>query len=204
MRAILVPVKSFRDAKHRLSPALAHPEREQLARRLAQTVIDVNGSADLFVACDDGSVADWASSEGAFVLWTPGLGLSGAVTAGVAHLAAAGFDLAVVTHADLPLMTSLRAFGTEGAVTLAPDRTLDGTNVAAVPTDAGFVFSYGPRSFVRHRAEAERCGLAVHVIYDTRLASDVDVPEDLQYATAQLDAARVAATGAAVTAAIGS
>jgi 2-phospho-L-lactate guanylyltransferase len=204
MRALLVPVKSFRDAKHRLSPVLADDEREQLARRLAQTVVDVNGSADLFVACDDGSVAAWAASQGAFVLWTPGLGLSGAVTAGVAHLAAAGFDLAVVTHADLPLMTSLREFGTDGAVTLAPDRTLDGTNVAAVPTGAGFEFSYGPRSFVRHRAEAERCGLAVHVIYDTRLASDVDVPEDLQYASAQLDAIRTAPEQPPITVAMGS
>jgi 2-phospho-L-lactate guanylyltransferase len=191
MRAILVPVKSFRDAKHRLSPVLDNDQREYLARRLAQTVLDVNGTADLFVACDDGSVADWASSAGAFVLWTPGLGLSGAVESGVAYLAREGFDLAVVTHADLPMMTSLRSFGADGAVTLAPDRKLNGTNVAAVPTKAGFAFSYGPRSFTRHRAEAVRCGLPLHVVYDPRLASDVDVPADLEYATAQLEGAPV-------------
>src|SRR5580700_930722 len=99
MRAILVPVKSFRRAKHRLSPVLDADERERLARLLAQRVLDVNGTENLFVACDDGAVADWASTSGAVVLWTPGLGLSRAVEAGVAHLAREGFDLAVVTHA---------------------------------------------------------------------------------------------------------
>jgi 2-phospho-L-lactate guanylyltransferase len=187
MRAILVPVKSFRQAKHRLSPVLSDERREFLARRLAEVVLDVHGSEDIFVVCDDGAVADWASSSGAFVLWTPDLGLSGAVETGVAYLAQKGFDLAVVTHADLPMMTSLREFGTEGAVTLAPDRVLDGTNVAAVPARAGFRFAYGAHSFVRHCAEAARLGLPLHTVYDSRLASDVDVPEDLHFAAAILN-----------------
>ncbi len=79
-------------------------------------------------------------------------------------------------------MTSLREFGIEGAITLAPDRRLDGTNVAAVPTKSGFTFAYGAHSFDRHRAETERLGLDLHVVYDPRLAADVDVPEDLHYA----------------------
>jgi 2-phospho-L-lactate guanylyltransferase len=97
-------------------------------------------------------------------------------------------------------MTSLRAFGNEGVVTLAPDRSLDGTNVAGVPTRAGFRFSYGPGSFARHRAEAERCGLAVHLVYDARLACDVDTPEDLRYAITQLDAPAAAALAPATVA----
>ena len=36
-----------------------------------------------------------------------------------------------------------------------PDRYGNGTNVLALPTDAGFQFSYGPGSFARHRAEAD-------------------------------------------------
>ncbi|CAB4957794.1 unannotated protein [freshwater metagenome] len=48
-----------------------------------------------------------------------------------------------------------------------------------IPTDSGFVFSYGPSSFQRHQAEAKRLGLEVRVIRDDRLAWDVDRPEDL-------------------------
>ncbi len=190
MRAILVPVKSFRKAKHRLEPVLDDRDREALARRLAQVVVDVNGSTDLFVACDDGEVADWAAGTGAFVLWTPGLGLSGAVATGVEYVARHGFDLAVVAHADLPKMTSLREFGEDGAVTIAPDRQLDGSNVIAIPTGSGFRFSYGSRSFRRHCEEAARVGLALRVVYDPNLAADVDVPADLIFAETILDAMR--------------
>jgi 2-phospho-L-lactate guanylyltransferase len=60
-----------------------------------------------------------------------------------------------------------------------PDRRLDGTNVACVPTRAGFDFAYGLGSFARHLAEARRLGLRTRVVYDWRLASDLDVPADL-------------------------
>ena len=33
----------------------------------------------MFVACEDEAVASWADAIGAEVLWTPGLGLNGAV-----------------------------------------------------------------------------------------------------------------------------
>ncbi len=76
-------------------------------------------------------------------------------------------------------MNDLSGFGVPSEVTLAPDREHDGTNVAAVPTATGFRFSYGPGSFDRHRAEAERLGLRLTVIDDWRLSTDVDVPADL-------------------------
>jgi 2-phospho-L-lactate guanylyltransferase len=176
---VLVPVKAFDKAKLRLAGALDSSQRRALARELATRTLGAAGDLPVFVACDDRTVADWAATLGAEVLWTPGLGLSGAVKSGVATLADRGFDLAVVSHADLPLVTSLAGIGHEGEVTLAPDRHLDGTNVICVPTSAGFGFSYGLGSFARHRAEAGRLGLPMHVVYDWRLANDLDVPDDL-------------------------
>jgi 2-phospho-L-lactate guanylyltransferase len=61
-----------------------------------------------------------------------------------------------------------------------PDRRRDGTNVAVVPTGAGFCFTYGAASFERHRREAARLGLPCEIIYDRRLAIDIDLPEDLE------------------------
>jgi len=179
VRALLVPVKSFHEAKLRLAGVLDDRDREALARRLGELVLHSTPEIATYVACDDGDVADWALGEGAFVLWTPGLGLSGAVGAGVRYLGEIGYALAVVAHADLPLVVSLASFGREGEVTLAPDLSLDGTNVAAVPTGAGFAFAYGAGSYSRHREEAERLGLPVRVVHDRRLASDVDLPADL-------------------------
>ena len=50
-----------------------------------------------------------------------------------------------------------------------------------VPTDAGFVFAYGPGSFRRHAAEGRRLGLGVRVVREPRLGWDVDVPDDLAH-----------------------
>jgi 2-phospho-L-lactate guanylyltransferase (CobY/MobA/RfbA family) len=81
VRALLVPVKSFRTAKFRLSPVLSPDERAQLARRLATGVLAAAGGLPRNVVCDDAEVAKWAAGAGARVIWTPGLGLSGAVQA---------------------------------------------------------------------------------------------------------------------------
>jgi len=176
---VLVPVKSFSRAKLRLAGVLDPDARSRLARELGARVLRAADGLPRYVVCDDEEVADWAVAQGARVLWTPGRGLSGAVGAAVRHLGGRGVDLAVVAHADLPLVASLGGFGTPGMVTLAPDLRLDGTNVAAVPARSGFRFAYGPGSFQRHREEAGRLGLSCRVVHDWRLAADVDHPADL-------------------------
>jgi 2-phospho-L-lactate guanylyltransferase len=113
------------------------------------------------------------------VIWTPGLGLNGAVAAGVDHLAHRGVDRVVVVHADLPLARDLTWLADTAGVTLVPDRHHDGTNAACVPARAGFAFAYGPGSFDAHRREARRLGLTVRLVPDPHLGWDVDVPADL-------------------------
>jgi 2-phospho-L-lactate guanylyltransferase len=184
-------VKSFREAKNRLAPALNPLERAALAKDLAEIVLNAARSLTVYVACDDGEVADWAIDKGAFVLWTPGLGLSGAVTTGVAHLGTTGVTTVVVAHADLPLATDLEHFGEDDVVTLAPDWRDDGTNVAAVPARSGFQFAYGQGSFQRHQQEAERLGFPIQIVRDVALASDVDFPSDLHLVTELLGRHRV-------------
>lgn len=174
-----MPVKSFREAKHRLAGVLEDRRRRQLAEALGAHVLAQRGTAPAYVACDDDEVANWAVEENATVLWTPGLGLAGAVNASVHYLGKKGFSLVVVAHADIPFVTDLDRFGEEGSVTLAPDHHLDGTNIAAVPANSGFRFSYGPRSYLRHQQEAKRRGLPCHSVFDWRLATDIDLPSDL-------------------------
>jgi 2-phospho-L-lactate guanylyltransferase len=177
--AVLVPVKAFALAKRRLAEALELEERAALARTMATRVVHAAGGLPVAVACDDEAVAAWAEGVGARVVWTPGLGLNGAVTAGVVALADAGADRVVVAHADLPHATDLTvAAGIEGVV-VVPDRHDDGTNVLSVPARSGLRFAYGPASFPRHTAEARRLGLPVVVLRPPDLTWDVDVPADL-------------------------
>jgi 2-phospho-L-lactate/phosphoenolpyruvate guanylyltransferase len=183
----LVPVKGFAAAKRRLAPALSPDARAALARSMAEHVLVACAPLTRAVVCDDPEVAAWASARGALLLEEPGLGLNGAVTAGVDALNRAGAAEVLVVHADLPMAKDLASLSGAGAdsaagpaiVTLVPDRRDDGTNVACVPADAGFRFSYGPGSFERHCAEAARLGLELRIVREPDLAWDVDVPADI-------------------------
>jgi 2-phospho-L-lactate guanylyltransferase len=176
---VLIPVKDFSVAKLRLAPALPPAERAILARVMAQRVIAAAHHVPVAVVCDDTVVADWARGLGALVVWAPERGLNHAVQDGVRQLAQLGVTHVTVAHADLPLADDLTWVGEWPGVTLVPDRRRDGTTVIGVPTDCGFVFSYGPGSFDRHRAEAERLGLAYRVVDSPALSWDVDLPADL-------------------------
>ena len=177
--AVLVPVKSFARAKHRLTAALGDDDRRALVRRMAGHVLRAAAPLPVAVVCDDREVADWARARGALVLWEPGRGLNGAVQSGVEQLAELGVRRVVVAHADLPLARDLGGLVDFDGITLVPDRRDDGTNVIVVPVDAGFCFSYGPGSFSRHREEAHRLGFDVRVLREPSLSYDIDWPSDL-------------------------
>jgi len=174
-------VKSFSTAKERLAPVLDAPQRRVLAQRLAEGVIRCAAPLPVTIVCDDREVADWANDLGVAVVWAPGRGLNRAVASGVAHLKSLGFDWVTVAHSDLPFAEPLSGLPMNQGVTIVPDRHDDGTNVITIPATSGFTFAYGPGSFQRHTAEANRLGLAVLVIRDQRLGIDVDVPEDLEF-----------------------
>jgi 2-phospho-L-lactate/phosphoenolpyruvate guanylyltransferase len=177
--AVLVPVKAFAAAKQRLADALEPSARLALATAMATTVLEAAAPLRTAVVCDDATVRAWAEEQGVEAIWTPGLGLNGAVMAGVAHLAQRGVDRVIVAHADLPLATDLAWLADTDGVTLVPDRHRDGTNAACVPAAVGFSFAYGGGSFAAHRAEARRLGLTLRIVLDRRLGWDVDVPDDL-------------------------
>lgn len=179
-RAVLVPIRSFANAKERLAPVLDTGERAALVRAMAERVLDAAGALPVLVVCDDPVVAAWATRRGAAVMMQPGAGLNAAVAAGVARLARSGIETVTVSHADLPLASDLTAVGEPGVVTIVPDRSDDGSNVVSVPASSGFRFSYGRASFGRHVLEAKRLGLPVTVLAEPSLSFDVDFPDDLE------------------------
>ena len=179
--AVLLPVKSFSEAKLRLSPALAPEARRALAREMATHVLTCAGRLPVAVVCDDVEVAAWAREQHALVVWEPERGLNRAVEAGVERLASEGVERVIVAHADLAFASALEWVGDFAGVTLVPDRGDNGTNVVGLPSRSGFAFSYGPGSFARHRAEALRLGLPLRVVRAPDLARDVDVPSDLAH-----------------------
>lgn len=178
--SVLIPVKAFARAKARLAPKLSPSERARLARSMAESVVEAASGLDVRVVCDDQEVADWARRLGIEISWQPGTGLDGAVTRACTDCFATGSRRVAVVHGDLPLVRSLAWLDESGDdLVLVPDRHGTGTNVVSTPTDR-FRFAYGPGSFARHRAEADRLGLALRIVRDPTLGWDIDVPSDLE------------------------
>jgi 2-phospho-L-lactate guanylyltransferase len=133
----------------------------------------------ILVVSSDPEVAKVGLATEAVMVDDPGAGLDAAVAAGVTAAARLGHDRAVVAHGDLPFPVGLADLGSAMGIVLVPDRRLDGTNVISLPVDLPFVFHYGPGSFDRHLAEARGLGVEPTVLSASRLAWDVDLPEDL-------------------------
>ena len=176
-----MPVKAFTAAKGRLSVVLDRFARADLARWLAGRVVAAAGELPTFIACDDDEVATWADAHGVDVLWSPGLGLNGAVDAGRTTIAGKGFDHVVIAHSDLPLATDLAPLAVEGSIVIVPDRRRDGTNVIAMPVHVELPAAYGGGSFLRHVAAARATGCRIEVRPDPGLSLDIDTPSDLAH-----------------------
>jgi 2-phospho-L-lactate/phosphoenolpyruvate guanylyltransferase len=179
---VVVPVRAFALGKARLAERLTPAERTDLARRFASRVVTAAGALPTVVVSSAPEVRAWADELGVVTIADPGT-LDGAAEAGRSHLAELGCVRVVVAHADLPFARTLGPVAGDGdapVMAIVPDHRDDGSPVLSLPVAAEFRFSYGPGSFRRHVAEAERVGLSVRVVRDPDLAFDVDVPADLE------------------------
>lgn len=175
---VLVPIRSFDDAKSRLAESLDPLARRALMCAMAETVVAAAHELPVWVVTDDAEVTTWAQAAGAATLGVAVNGLNPAITVAAAAAAEAGAARMIIAHADLPYASDLRVVTGTG-VAIAPDRHRDGSNVMSLPTNSGFRFAYGPGSFAKHRAEALRLGLEFNEIEAADLAYDVDSPADL-------------------------
>lgn len=175
---VLVPIRSFDDAKSRLAAELTPDQRRRLVQRMAEVVVAAAHDLPVRVVTDDPDVADWAARVGSVPLAVEAEGLNPSIARAVEILAAERVERVIIAHADLPVARDLRVV-TGADVALAPDQARDGSNVLSVPTSAGFRFAYGPGSFAQHRREADRLGLSFLEIDDASLAWDIDDPSDL-------------------------
>ena len=179
--AVLIPIKALRAAKGRLTGWLPDTDRERLARWMAERVVAAAQPLPTFVACDDDEIAVWAERLGAHVLWSPGLGLNGAIDQGVDTIAGKGAEHVVISHGDLPLAHDLASVARAGQIVLVPDRWRDGTNVLSRPCDVTLPAAYGGGSFLAHLGAALATGAPVTVRIDARLSIDIDTIDDCRH-----------------------
>lgn len=188
----LLPLKDFVNAKQRLSGVLSPQERRHFFHSMVEDVLAVlarhEGIEKTVIVSDDPSAELLAEHYGVD-FWSetslPGRGLNDVVTAFARQIEQQGVDSLLVVHGDLPLLsaeqidTLLASHPSSPAVTLAPDRHLQGSNCLLCSPPAVIDFHYGENSFQLHRQACERSAVAFSECLLDGVSCDVDNPEDL-------------------------
>jgi 2-phospho-L-lactate guanylyltransferase len=188
----VVPIRSFRDGKTRLSPGLDAAARAALVRGMAERVTDAltatDAIAETLVVSADPEVLMWAGELARAV--TPvkqakaAPGLDAAIDLGRGIAKQHGADAMLSLFADLPFVTGIdieALIASQGELILGTDRRRTGTNALLLrfsDRTSEFRFAFGPESLERHLAESRRIGLETRVREIPGIAFDLDTPGD--------------------------
>lgn len=186
----LIPVKELANAKSRLTPPFSGDERAALMLEMLGNVIaaaQMSGEfARIAVVSPDTTVLDFAEARGVAALRQHTTGLNLALDEARMNALAHGAEAVLTLHADLPdlhpadIVRMVRLLPSPPAAVLAPDHTGSGTNALLIAPPDVLPFLFGPGSFVRHIAAAERLNLAYAVAHAPGIAGDVDTPDDVR------------------------
>jgi 2-phospho-L-lactate guanylyltransferase len=187
----IVPVKSFANAKQRLSKSLASGSRRSLVQAMFSDVLGalrrVEGLGGIAVVTDDASAESLAAGDRMIVLRDDRkAGQSEATEIGIAYAEAHGFERVLLVPGDTPLVVPSevddllrRCARDEIQVAIVPDRHGTGTNAIVIAPPGCFQPSFGEGSLERHVGLARERGLVHRVENVPSLAHDVDTPDDL-------------------------
>lgn len=187
----IVPVKPWNLAKSRLDPLFSRAQREALAAAMLHHVLDVLTTAPvklgvLVVSRDTRALAEARDYGVQTVLESGSPALNPALTRAAQLTRTMGATSTLVLPADLPLFSveDLEALvnlacQSERAVVLASDRHGDGTNALLTCPPGVIEYAFGPGSFSRHKALAEKAQADVYEWHSPRVALDIDTPDDL-------------------------
>jgi 2-phospho-L-lactate guanylyltransferase len=187
MKTVLLPVKTFTNAKQRLVPALDAPTRAGLARAMCADVLNalartrVAERVIVFTA-EDEAIGMARPFGFDVVVETSVDGHSAAVNHMVSELLSSSARILSIAI-DLPrLVPSEIDFALDAAsepVTLIPSRDCTGTNGVVFISPAHIAMEYGEGSFRRHLSKAAAAGHRADVMSLPGFAFDIDTPEDL-------------------------
>jgi 2-phospho-L-lactate guanylyltransferase len=185
----ILPIKSFDQAKQRLSDTLDPNTRRVLAEAMFSDVLVALRRSTLIesvlVVSGDHGAQRIAAGYGATVIEDQELGHNEAVALGIQRAVELGAPRVLLVPGDCPLLDPReldellsRPAATRSAV-VVPDRHGSGTNALLLTPPDALVPAFGPGSRQRHESIAGRAGLEVQTVPVDSLALDVDTPEDL-------------------------
>jgi 2-phospho-L-lactate guanylyltransferase len=192
--AALIPVKSFRNAKQRLSPLLDAAEREMLAeamfRDVLRQVLNARGLDTTCVVTGNDTVDAIARTLRARVIREDAeRGETGAVDFARLELTRAGCEAVLILPGDLPLLraadveqllSQVPAGATPPFALLVPSHDRLGTNALLLAPPDVIKLRFGYDSFTYHSSQVAARGLPLRFMENERIALDIDEPKDLE------------------------
>jgi 2-phospho-L-lactate guanylyltransferase len=191
MRALLLPIKDLRNAKQRLAPQLSSEDRFALAQAmLADTIRAVRGvkqAERIFVVTNYAPAMKMAEENGWELLreetqisesFSVDAASRQCAEVGITSLLRLPLDVPLVQASDIDELLAVKCAAP--AMVIVPSRDGTGTNAIRRTPPALFPSHFGPGSFAKHCAEAERAGAEILVRRNARLEMDVDDESDLR------------------------
>jgi 2-phospho-L-lactate guanylyltransferase len=199
MRAILIPVKEFGQAKNRLAAHFSPAQRAALAQALCRDffgmMAGVRSVSRIVVISTEPEALELARQAGwETIVESQQSSESASVDFASRRCAAQGIEALLRVPIDLPLAepadieeifehldeapSAVPAAAPAAVIVPSSDGT--GTNALLRTPPELFPSRCGPNSFALHLAEAQARGIHARVVRNPRLAQDIDEIEDLQ------------------------
>jgi 2-phospho-L-lactate guanylyltransferase len=194
----IVPVKPLRRGKSRLAGVLTEEERLGLNSQLLTHTVDILGEIPeiehVLVVSRDQAALSLARAHGARTVQEKGAPeLNVALTRATIVAKQYATRGVLIIPSDLPMISKEDVYAMldmvkdPPVVVVAPDRKKTGTNALLVCPVGLIEYDYGPNSFEHHCQRARESGARLEICELPSLALDMDVPEDLELVSNELE-----------------
>jgi 2-phospho-L-lactate guanylyltransferase len=196
----ILPIKSFDDAKQRLSAELDPTPRRALVEAMFSDALVALRRARLvdqvLVVSADNVAQRIAGGYDAMVVEDLDEGHNEAAVRGAARALELGVERVLMIPGDCPLLSPIELDEllsrpvAPPSLLVVPDRHGTGTNALVITPPDALAPSFGPGSHQRHRENATAAGVHIETVEVPSLALDIDTPEDLAAVEATLERTR--------------
>jgi len=187
---VILPIKSFSQAKQRLRGELSDADRRALVDAMFSDVLvalrRIPALESIIVVSGDRTAQRIAQGYGALVVEDDERGHNSAAKKGTAVALEDGIERVLLVPGDCPLMDPkeieqllVHPVGERSAL-IVPDRHGTGTNALVLAPPDVLAPSFGPDSRRRHMADADAAGVPAEVVDVPCLGLDIDTPDDLE------------------------
>jgi len=183
----VVPVKSLRQSKTRLSLVLTPKERTALILAMLQDVLNALKLSLVCKVClvaSDSAVQDLADGCKVTYHQEGRRGLNPAIELGVKWCIEHEAEAVLIVPADVPMITAedinriIRLGAERKCIVISP--SLNGGTNALLQKPPGVIpLRFGPDSYMKHINQASFKGISVKSYWSKRVAADVDTLDDL-------------------------